>query len=56
MLSIDIDSETLTNDRAASASLFPVGWRVQDRIGWTISRLHGPVPQWREKIGHSVNK
>ncbi|KAL1963663.1 hypothetical protein VTN77DRAFT_7984 [Rasamsonia byssochlamydoides] len=41
---------------AASASLFPVGWRVQDRIGWTISQLHGPVPQWHEKIGHSVNK
>lgn len=55
MLSIYSES-VLTNDRAASASLFPVGWRVQDRIGWTISRLHGPVPQWREKIGHSVNK
>lgn len=42
--------------RAASATLFPVGWAVQQRIGWTISQMHGPVPQWKEKIGHSVNK
>ncbi|CRG89361.1 Pathogenesis-related protein 5 [Talaromyces islandicus] len=41
---------------AASATLFPVGWAVQQRIGWTISQMHGPVPQWKEKIGHSVNK
>ncbi|KAE8554096.1 hypothetical protein EYB25_002634 [Talaromyces marneffei] len=41
---------------AASATLFPVGWTVQDRIGWTISQMHGPVPEWKDKIGHSVNK
>jgi hypothetical protein len=44
------------NDRAASATLFPVGWRVQNRLGWTITQMHGAVPQWHETIGHSVNK
>ncbi|KAJ5331832.1 hypothetical protein N7476_001615 [Penicillium atrosanguineum] len=29
---------------AASASLFPTGWTVDQRIGWTISRMHEPVP------------
>lgn len=41
---------------AASATLFPVGWTVQNRIGWTISQMHDPVPEWKSKIGHSVNK
>ncbi|KAH8698908.1 hypothetical protein BGW36DRAFT_396546 [Talaromyces proteolyticus] len=41
---------------AASATLFPVGWAVKQRIGWTIAQIHGPVPQWKEKIGQSVNK
>ncbi|KAJ5080845.1 hypothetical protein N7456_013555, partial [Penicillium angulare] len=41
---------------AASASLFPTGWTVQDRIGWTISQLHGPVPLWHQQISNSVSK
>lgn len=41
---------------AASATLFPVGWSVQKRIGWTVSRMHDPVPDWKSKVGHSVNK
>jgi len=41
---------------AASATLFPVGWSVKERIGWTLARVHAPVPGWQEKIGRSVNK
>ncbi|OJZ89875.1 hypothetical protein ASPFODRAFT_79240 [Aspergillus luchuensis CBS 106.47] len=41
---------------AASASLFPVGWTVQDRIGWTISKLHNPVPLWHQQVANSVSK
>ncbi|OKL64403.1 hypothetical protein UA08_01122 [Talaromyces atroroseus] len=41
---------------AASATLFPVGWSVQNRIGWTVSQIHAPVPEWHNKVGHSVNK
>ncbi|KAF3398264.1 hypothetical protein F1880_006061 [Penicillium rolfsii] len=41
---------------AASASLFPTGWTVQERIGWTISRLHEPVPLWHQHVANSVSK
>ncbi|KAJ6080785.1 hypothetical protein N7499_005659 [Penicillium canescens] len=41
---------------AASASLFPTGWTVQQRIGWTISQLHGPVPLWHQHVANSVDK
>ncbi|KAL4934426.1 heme-dependent oxidative N-demethylase family protein [Aspergillus undulatus] len=41
---------------AASASLFPVGWTVAERIGWTISQLHNPVPLWHQQVANSVSK
>ncbi|KAJ5577436.1 uncharacterized protein N7459_006400 [Penicillium hispanicum] len=41
---------------AASASLFPTGWTVDERIGWTISRLHEPVPLWHQHVASSVSK
>ncbi|KAJ5682881.1 hypothetical protein N7462_006046 [Penicillium macrosclerotiorum] len=41
---------------AASASLFPTGWTVEERIGWTISQLHGPVPLWHQQVANSVSK
>ncbi|KAJ5232121.1 hypothetical protein N7468_005077 [Penicillium chermesinum] len=41
---------------AASASLFPTGWTVSERIGWTISRLHEPVPLWHQQVANSVSK
>ncbi|KAJ5167396.1 uncharacterized protein N7482_006177 [Penicillium canariense] len=41
---------------AASASLFPTGWTVEERIGWTISRLHQPVPLWHQHVASSVSK
>jgi hypothetical protein len=40
----------------ASATLFPAGWKLEERIGWTISELHNPVPQWKAKLGHSVDR
>ncbi|KAJ5179284.1 hypothetical protein N7492_002494 [Penicillium capsulatum] len=42
--------------KRASASLFPTGWTVQERIGWTISRLHEPVPLWHQHVANSVSK
>ncbi|KAJ9368427.1 hypothetical protein DTO282E5_6895 [Paecilomyces variotii] len=41
---------------AASGSLFPVGWAVAERIGWTVTQLHSPVPLWKEQVSASVSK
>jgi len=40
----------------ASATLFPAGWKLQERIGTTMANLHGPVPGWKERLGGSVNR
>lgn len=40
----------------ASATMFPAGWKLQERIGFSMARLHGPVPAWKEKLGSSVNR
>lgn len=40
----------------ASATLFPAGWKIQERIGFSMARLHGPVPKWQEKLGDHVNR
>lgn len=40
----------------ASVTLFPAGWKLQERIGYSMARLHGPVPAWKEKLGGSVNR
>ena len=40
----------------ASATLFPAGWKLQERIGTSMSNLHGPVPGWTEKLGAHVNR
>ncbi|KAK2792809.1 hypothetical protein FQN51_001568 [Onygenales sp. PD_10] len=54
-------SVLLENDKgemylAATASLFPIGWCAKDRIGYTISQMHGPVPLWHKEVEFSVNK
>lgn len=40
----------------ASATLFPAGWKLQERIGSSMAVLHAPVPGWKEKLGKSVNR
>ncbi len=40
----------------ASATLFPAGWSVKDRLGWSLTDLHGDVPPWKENLGMSVEK
>ena len=40
----------------ASATLFPAGWKLEERIGCTVAELHYPVPHWQEKLGSSVNR
>jgi hypothetical protein len=40
----------------ASATLFPAGWRLQERIGTSLAYLHAPVPGWKEKLGPHVNR
>lgn len=40
----------------ASATLFPAGWKLEDRIGYTLTELHCPVPAWKDKLGSHVNR
>lgn len=40
----------------ASATFFPAGWRMPDRIGNTITNLHKPVPFWKHRLAGSVEK
>jgi hypothetical protein len=48
------DEATGEHHLQASATLFPAGWRLTERIGWSASRLHGLVPQWRSKLSKPV--
>lgn len=41
---------------AASVTLFPAGWRLQDRFGWSITNLHGLVPDWKNKLSKPVEQ
>jgi hypothetical protein len=34
----------------ASATLFPAGWRLEERIGSTLAVLHDPVPGWEQTV------
>jgi hypothetical protein len=40
----------------ASATLFPAGWKLQERVGTSMANLHRPVPGWKEKLGGSVDR
>lgn len=40
----------------ASATLFPAGWKLQERIGTSLACLHAPVPGWSAKLGAHVNR
>ena len=54
------DFNILTRDKdgqhvlIASATCFPVGWRVNDRINWPIHKIHGTVPMWQERLRKPV--
>ncbi|PGH28230.1 hypothetical protein AJ80_00121 [Polytolypa hystricis UAMH7299] len=41
---------------SATASLFPIGWAAEDRVGSSISEMHAPVPLWHKQVGKAVNK
>ncbi|KAI9772422.1 MAG: hypothetical protein M1840_000625 [Geoglossum simile] len=40
----------------ASATCFPIGWSLEEKIGWPIDSLHKSVPGWKKEIGDSVKK
>jgi hypothetical protein len=40
----------------ASATLFPAGWRMRERIGKSVTDLHGPVPLWKGKLSNPVEQ
>lgn len=40
----------------ASATLFPAGWKLEERVGGTLQDLHGPVPNWARKLGCPANR
>lgn len=42
--------------RVASATLFPAGWHMPDRIGKSLTHLHSPVPLWESKLAKSVEQ
>lgn len=50
------DPDTGTYTLRASATLFPAGWKLQERIGVSIAKLHSPVPKWQEQVGGHVNR
>ena len=50
------DPETGEYRLQASATLFPAGWKLQERVGTSMASLHRPVPGWKEKLGGSVNR
>ncbi|PBP20679.1 hypothetical protein BUE80_DR008585 [Diplocarpon rosae] len=50
------DPQTGEYHLQASATLFPAGWKLQERIGTSMANLHRPVPGWKEKLGASVNR
>ncbi|MCJ1283144.1 hypothetical protein MMC26_002471 [Xylographa opegraphella] len=40
----------------ASATCFPVGWAVSDRLGWPLYKLHASVPLWQKKLEIPVER
>ena len=39
----------------ASTTIFPAGWILEDKIGYKISDLHLPVPNWQRKLAGRVS-
>lgn len=40
----------------ASATLFPAGWKLEERIGYPLDKLHGPVPGWKDVFKNALDK
>ncbi|KAH7350773.1 hypothetical protein BKA65DRAFT_582791 [Rhexocercosporidium sp. MPI-PUGE-AT-0058] len=40
----------------ASFSMAPAGWYIQQRIGWPLWMVHGPVPLWDLKLRKAMEK
>lgn len=34
----------------------PAGWYIQERIGWPLWKIHGPVPLWDAKLKKAMEK
>jgi hypothetical protein len=53
-----LEKDPVTGDYLikASATLFPAGWQLQEKIGTSMANLHSPVPGWHEKLGAAVNR
>ena len=39
----------------ASATLFPAGWKLEERIGYPLDKLHSPVPRWKTVFRNTVD-
>ncbi|KAF4633586.1 hypothetical protein G7Y89_g4518 [Cudoniella acicularis] len=37
-------------------SMAPAGWYIEERIGWPLWRIHGPVPMWEEKLRKAMDR
>jgi hypothetical protein len=46
------DAQLRPDCRKASFSMAPAGWYIQERIGWPLYRIHGPVPMVRLEHVH----
>lgn len=40
----------------ASATLFPAGWKLRERVGMSMAVLHAPVPGWKDRLSGSVSR
>lgn len=38
-----------------SATLYPVSWRVKDKLNYNLKELHSYVPVWKEALASVVN-
>jgi hypothetical protein len=50
------DSETGDHHLMASVTLFPAGWKLKERIGFSMAKLHAPVPEWKKNLSGSVGR
>lgn len=49
------DNKTSQYYLFASATLFPAGWKLEERIGYPMDKLHGPVPRWKNVFNNYLD-